>query len=95
MLAQEFATLMEMNDKLAQLIESADEDSDEDIHAVCMAAVEFQGQAANLIGGLAIVTAHVDNSSAAVYLGQLAGHMVECEIECDPSSLLRGLLGGN
>jgi hypothetical protein len=94
-LAQSFAKLMEQDDALGKLIEEAIEsDDDEDKELACTAVMEFQASAAQIIGCLAIVVCGIDNSSATMYLGGLAGAMVETEMEHDPLVLLRGLLGG-
>lgn len=94
-LAAGFAALMEQNEALGQLIEQAIEsDDDEDKYLTCVAVEEFQRSVASVIGGLAVVTTNITNSSASMFLGELAGMMVETEMECDPLTLLRGLLGG-
>jgi len=93
-IAKNFASLMEHDEKLRGLIEAADADpNDENIEAVVQCVHEFQEQAIYIIGGLAIVTARIDNSSAAMFMGGIAGRMVETEAECDPLTLLRGMLG--
>jgi hypothetical protein len=89
-----FQALMEHNDKLRALIEHAVETEDsDDLHAVVECAAEFQAKAAEIIGQLAMIVGHVDNTSPSIFLGTVAGMMVECECEHDPMTLLRGLLG--
>lgn len=94
-LAKGFAALMEQDEALGKLIEEAIEtDDDEDKELACVAVEQFQMTAGKIIGCLAIITTSITNESATMFLGGLAGSMIETEIEHDPAVLLRGLLGG-
>lgn len=94
-LAASFAALMEQDEALGKLIvEAIESDDDDDKMLACSAVEHFQASCGAVIGCLSIIATSITNESATMFLGGLAGAMIETEIEHDPVVLLRGLLGG-
>jgi hypothetical protein len=97
--AAETQALMECNDRLEAAIdacvEAGGQEADHEYkQAIVSCADEFKIRAAKLIGTLAILSGHIDNTSATGFLLEVTKQFGEFNIENDPVDVIMMIFEG-